>query len=89
MTKPATDEDDKKRLRGYIVNFAERIVESCEVHRKDGKEPSLSDLTEAARVLCQIYGLLEKTGDDKGGQALNDYKRQFSNPGDRRGTGKR
>lgn len=89
MTKKAEGENEKKRLRGYIVDIAERIVESRELHRKDGKEPSLSDLTEAARVLCQIYGLLEKTGDfDDGGKALDEYRRKFNQSGGR-GTGGR
>lgn len=89
MKKPKAPEDDKTRLRGYIIEIADRIVESQKLHQENGKEPSLADLTEAARVLCQIYGLLEKTGDfQEGGTALNDYKRQF-NQGSGRGSGKR
>lgn len=73
------EETDKTRLRRFIVEVAERIAESDELHRKDGKEPSLAALTDAAKTLCQIYGLLEKIGDfEEGGSALNDYRTKFN-----------
>lgn len=73
------EETDKERLRRHITDVAERIAESQELHRKDGKEPSLAALVDAAKTLCQIYGVLEKIGDfDGGGSALNDYRTKFN-----------
>ncbi len=76
-------ETEKVKLRALIGELTERMVDALDC--PDGKPPeqgketaSFSDLRGALSTVCDVYRLLNGTGDlDTGGSALPQLERKF------------
>ena len=74
--------EEKAKLRKLIAELTERMVKALDEPPKpaeQGKETaSFSDIRSALGTVCDVYRLLDGTGDlDAGGSALPGMERKF------------
>lgn len=76
-------ETEKSKLRTLIGELTERMVKALdcpegEAPEKGKETATFGDLRAALSTVCDVYRLLDGTGDlDTGGSALNDLERRF------------